>query len=64
MKDQIDGRLWIEHHDAFSRVVVDALDAAGAALRRLGSWDGTAAQLLAMVTAFAVTALSFRTTIA
>ena len=69
MRDEIDGRMWVEHHDQFSLLVDRGLARLGAGLSRLragalrlASWDGTTAQLFAMITAFAITALSFNTT--
>lgn len=69
MLDGMDGRMWVRHHDQFSLSVDRGLARLGAGLHRLragaerlASWDGTTAQLLAMVTAFAITALSFNTT--
>lgn len=35
MRDEIDGRLWAEHHAAFSDSIGRALKAAGEAFRRL-----------------------------
>lgn len=69
MRDAIEARMWVEHHDQFSLLVDRALARLGAGLSRLragaarlASWDGTTAQLLAMAVAFALTALSFSTT--
>ena len=69
MLDGIDGRMWVQHHDQFSLSVDRGLARLRAGLQRLrataarlASWDGTTAQLFAMVAAFAVTALSFNTT--
>jgi hypothetical protein len=69
MRDGIEARMWADHHDQFSLLVDRGLARLGAGLHRLragaarlASWDGTTAQLFAMATAFAVTALSFNTT--
>ena len=69
MLDGMDGRMWVQHHDQFSLSVDRGLKRLGAGLHRLragasrlASWDGTTAQLFAMVVAFAITALSFNTT--
>lgn len=69
MLDGIDGRMWVQHHDQLNLLVDRAAARLGAGLQRLrtvaaklATWDGTTAQLAAMATAFAVTALSFNTT--
>jgi hypothetical protein len=69
MLDEMDGRMWVQHHDQLNLLVDRGLKRLGAGLQRLRTtaarlarWDGTTAQLIAMVTAFAVTALSFNTT--
>ena len=69
MRDEMDARMWVEHHDQFSLSVDRGLARLGAGFSRLRSgasrvaaWDGTTAQALAMVAAFAITALSFNTT--
>jgi hypothetical protein len=69
MRDAIEARMWVEHHDQFSLSVDQGLKRLGAGLHRLragaarlASWDGTTAQLFAMAAAFAITALSFNTT--
>jgi hypothetical protein len=62
MRDELDGRMWVDHHDGFG----DLVDNAGAALRagiaRFAGWDGSTHQLLAMVAAWAVTGLSLTIT--
>jgi hypothetical protein len=69
MRDEMDARMWVQHHDQFSLSVDRGLARLGAGLHRLrgaasrlAHWDGTTAQLAAMVAAFAITALSFNTT--
>jgi hypothetical protein len=69
MRDEMDARMWVQHHDQFSLSIDRGLARLGAGLHRLragaarlASWDGTSAQLFAMVAAFAITALSFQTT--
>lgn len=62
MGDQLEIRLWADHHQAFSADVDRALKAVRAALHRAAAWDGTSHQLLALVLAFAITALTFNTT--
>lgn len=58
MRDEIDGRMWVAHHDAFSRWAGDAAAAVRAGLYRFAGWDGSAHQLFALVAAFALTALN------
>ena len=58
MRDEIDGRMWVAHHDQYSRFVVGAAAALRAGLYRLAGWDGSAHQLLALAAAFALTALN------
>jgi hypothetical protein len=64
MRDEMDGRMWVAHHDAFSRWAGDAAAGLRSALTRLSTWDGTAAQLFVLVASFAITALSFNATAA
>jgi hypothetical protein len=58
MRDEIDGRMWVAHHDRFSQWVGDAAGAVRAGLYRLAGWDGSVHQLLALAAAFALTALN------
>ena len=58
MRDEIDGRMWFAHHDAFSRWVGDAASNIRSGLYRLSGWDGSVHQLLALAAAFALTALN------
>ena len=62
MRDEIDARLWVDHHDGFA----DGVDRLFASVRsvaaRFANWDGTSHQLLALIASFAITALSFNTT--
>ncbi len=62
MRDQIDARLWVDHHDALADAVDRALAALRSAAGRLAAWDGSSHQLLAFILSFAITALTFRTT--
>ncbi len=62
MRDEMDARLWAEHHEQFSEMVDKVVGALGAALRRLGGWDGSTAHLVSMLGALALTALTFRST--
>jgi hypothetical protein len=57
MRDEIDGRMWVAHHDEFRRWVGNAAGAIRGGLYRLAGWDGSAHQLLALAAAFALTAL-------
>lgn len=58
MRDELDGRMWVAHHENYGALVAAALATLRAGIRRLGGWDGSAAQLLAIVAAFALTDLS------
>jgi hypothetical protein len=49
------------HHDQFSLLVDRGLARLRAGASRLAKWDGTTAQLFAVVAAFAITAFSFNT---
>lgn len=62
MRDALDSRLWVDHHDAFGRWVSDAAATIRSGLARLAAWDGTTHQLLALVAAFAITSLTFNAT--
>lgn len=58
MRDEMDGRMWVAHHDQYSRLVGNAVAAVRAGFYRLAGWDGSAHQLLALAAAFALTALN------
>jgi len=58
MRDEVDGRMWLAHHDQYSRLVGNAAAGLRAGLYRLAGWDGSAHQLLALAAAFALTALN------
>ena len=58
MRDEIESRLWVAHHDQYSRLVGGAAAAVRAGLYRFAGWDGSAHQLLALAAAFALTALN------
>ena len=62
MRDLIDARLWADHHQAFDDFVIRAAYAIRSGLHRLAAWDGSTHQLLALVLAFAITALTFNAT--
>jgi hypothetical protein len=64
MRDELDGRMWVAHHDQFGEWVDSAIATVKTGLSRLAGWDGSTHQLLALVAAFAVTALTFNTTAA
>ena len=64
MRDEIDARLWVDHHEAFSRDLDRALAALRLRVGRLWQWDGTSAHLIALIASFAITGLSFNATVA
>jgi len=64
MRDEMDARLWVDHHEAFSRDLDRGLEKLKLGLIRLWQWDGSLAQGAALVAAFALTALSFTATTA
>jgi hypothetical protein len=62
MRDEIDSRFWVDHHEAFGRDVDAALASLrGWLARRDGS--GAASHLLALVAAFAAAALTLNATL-
>ena len=62
MRDEMDARLWVDRHEQFADGIDDLLGRLRAGLSRVPAWDGTTAQLLALVAAFAITAFTFTTT--
>ena len=62
MRDELDSRMWVENHDQFALLVDDAIAALRAGFARLGQWDGTTHQLLALAISFVVTGLTFNAT--
>lgn len=62
MREELDGRMWVDNHDQFALWVDDAIAALRAGLVRVGQWDGTTHQLLALIASFAITGLTFNTT--
>ena len=62
MRDEMDGRMWVANHEQFADGIDDLLSRLRASFVRLPSWDGTTAQLVALVAAFLITALTFNTT--
>jgi len=64
MRDEIDGRMWVAHHEQFGEWVDGAAAALRSGLRRLAAWDGSSQHLLALAAAFLATALTFNGTAA
>ena len=62
MRDEIDARFWVDHHEGFADGVDRAVAALRSAVGRFAGWDGTSHQLLALVVSFTITALTFNTT--
>jgi hypothetical protein len=62
MIDEMDGRLWVAHHNEFSLWAGRAFARLRQGLARFASWDGTTHQLLAIVAALAITTLGFTST--
>jgi hypothetical protein len=62
MRDEMDGRIWVANHQTFADGVDDLLSRLSGFSARVISWDGSAAQLVALVAAFLITALTFNTT--
>ena len=58
MRDELDGRMWVDHHDQFNEWVGTAAATIRAGLYRLAGWDGSVHQLLALAAAFALTSLN------
>jgi hypothetical protein len=62
MRDEIDSRFWVEHHEAFGRDV-------GAGLASLRAWlaardgSGPTSRLLALAAAFAAAAITLNATL-
>ncbi|MGZ8360898.1 MAG: hypothetical protein ACXWUX_10305 [Allosphingosinicella sp.] len=61
MRDEIDGRMWVAHHEDFAEGIDRALAAIKSIATRFASWDGSSYQLAALVLSFAITALTFNT---
>jgi hypothetical protein len=59
---EMDLRLWVDHHEAFSDDIDRGFAALRSAFHRFAAWDGTTHQLIALVLSFAITALTFNTT--
>ena len=58
MRDELDGRMWVAHHDQYGEWVVGVGAAIRAGLHRLSGWDGSLNQLLAVALALALTGLN------
>lgn len=64
MRDEIEARLWNEHHEQLSQLIDAGVMKLRSGLARLIVWDGTTQHALALLASFAITALSFNTTTA
>lgn len=62
MRDEMDGRFWMANRQQFADGIDDLLSRLSGASARMISWDGSAAQLVALVAAFLITAVTFSTT--
>ena len=62
MRDEMDSRIWVDNHEAFSRDLERAFASVRLGLGRLWNWDGSTHQLLALIAAFLITGLSFNST--
>lgn len=64
MIDEMGSRLWVEHHDAFSRDIERLFTRMRTGIARFISWDGSVAHLAALLLSAAITALTFNGTAA
>lgn len=71
MRDEMDGRLWVAHHDELSLSIDRGLARlrgrlAGfrRGLERLAAWDGTTSHVAAMIAAFLITSFGLVSTTA
>ena len=62
MRDEMDGRLWVAHHDELSLSIDRGLTRLRNSVARLSIWDGTTPQLFAILGAFVITSLGFAST--
>ena len=62
MRDEMDGRIWVANHQQFSDGIDVLIGRIRSASARAATWDGSTAQLVALVAAFLITALTFNTT--
>jgi hypothetical protein len=64
MIDEMGSRLWVEHHNAFSRDMGRLFSGVQTRLGRFLPWDGSVAHLAALALSAAVTTLTFHGTAA
>lgn len=64
MRDELDSRMWVDHHEQFGEWVDSAIASVRAGLTRIAHWDGTTQQLLAILISFLITGLTFNATTA
>ncbi|WP_129792290.1 hypothetical protein [Sphingosinicella sp. CPCC 101087] len=64
MRDEIDARIWADHHEVFAEGIDRALLGLRSAAARFAAWDGSSHQLIALLLAFAITGLTFNNTAA
>ena len=64
MRDEIDARFWVDHHEGFSAGIDQLFAGLRSVATRFAAWDGSSHQLVALLLAFAITGLSFNTTAA
>jgi hypothetical protein len=64
MRDELESRMWLAHHDQFGLWVDSAIASVRAGLARLPNWDGSTHQLIALIASFAITAITFNATTA
>ena len=62
MRDEIDARFWVDHHESFSEGIDQLVASLRSVATRFAAWDGSSHQLAALVLAFAITGLSFNST--
>ena len=58
MREELDGRMWVAHHEQFDAWVGGAAAALRGGLHRFAGWDGSVHQLLALALAVALTGLN------
>lgn len=65
MRDEMDARIWVAHHDQFSETMGRFLDALGARVRRtLSATPSSGGRLASVVAAFGMTLLTLGATAA
>lgn len=62
MVDEIEGRMWAAHHEAFGEWVGGSVARLRSLAERMAAWDGSFAHLSVLIMSVAVTALTFNTT--